>query len=187
MFIEGYYDSETNTMRPVMNNQDFVSPLTDVENLTVELHNATTIALVDTAVGTLHTDGTLQVTFTTATAGSYYLTVKGANMVQTWTADPVAIGTTPLNYVFSSDATQAFGSNMVQIGAGPWAFYSGDTDQNGNLDTLDYTSWEIDYNDFASGVFATDLDGNGNVDTLDYTLWEINYNNFVSTVGPTAP
>ncbi len=185
--IEGYYDSGLSTMRSVKLNQDFVSPATDVEDLTVELHDATTLALVDTAVGTLHTDGTLSVTFNTAAAGSYYLTVRGSNMVQTWTADPVALGTTPLSYDFTSSATQAYGSNMVEVSTGVFAFYSGDTDQNGNMDTLDYTQWEVDYNEFASGVFATDLDGNGNVDTLDYTIWELNYNNFVSAVGPIAP
>jgi hypothetical protein len=182
--IEGYYDLGISTMRPVKLNQDFVSPATDVEDLIVELHDATTIALVDTAIGTLHTDGTLSVTFNVAAAGSYYLTVKGSNMVQTWTADPVAVGITPLSYDFTSSATQAFGGNMVEVVTGVFAFYSGDVDQNGNIDTPDYAQWETDYNEFASGVFATDLDGNGNVDISDYTIWENNYNNFVSTVSP---
>ena len=50
--------------------------------MTVELHDAVDYSLVDTAIGTLKTDGTLSVTFNNAAAGSYYIAVKGSNLVQ---------------------------------------------------------------------------------------------------------
>ncbi|MBS7788338.1 hypothetical protein KIH23_13620, partial [Flavobacterium sp. CYK-55] len=110
MFIQGYYMGGS-TMNSVKFNQDFVSPTTDVEDMTIELHDATTYALVDTAVATLHTDGTLTATFNTAAAGDYYIAVKGANITQTWSAMPQTIGTTPLTYDFTTSASQAYGDN----------------------------------------------------------------------------
>jgi hypothetical protein len=55
----------------------------------------------------LDTNGTLSITFRAAVAGSYYIAVKVVNLLQTWSADPQAVGSSPLNYDFSSDATQA--------------------------------------------------------------------------------
>ncbi len=183
-FVQGYYVGAS-SMNSVKFNQDGVSSPTDVVDVTVELHSATApYETLHTATGTLQTDGIVTVSFAGAPSGSFYVAVKGSNIVQTLSATPQTVGAVALSYDFSSAASQAYGDNMIEMEPGVFAFYSGDTDQNGNIDTLDYAQWETDYNEFASGVFATDLDGNGNVDTLDYTIWESNYNNFVSTVSP---
>ncbi|QLH46086.1 MAG: hypothetical protein HWD58_10895 [Bacteroidota bacterium] len=65
-----------------------------------------------------------------------------------------------------------------------WGFYSGDINQDGVVDGLDYNAWENDNNNFASGYFSTDLNGDGIVDGLDFLLWEINNNNFVGVLTP---
>jgi hypothetical protein len=148
-------------------NQDYVSPDTDVEELTVELHDATTLVLVDVAVGTLHTDGHLSVTFNTAAAGSYYIAVKGSNLLQTWSAQPQAVGTTPLIYDFSTADTQAFGSNMREMEPGVFAMYNGDVNQDESIDNLDLDPIFIDIDASNYGVLATDLNGDGSVDNLD--------------------
>jgi hypothetical protein len=166
MFIEGYYLGG-NTMNSVKLNQDYVSPDTDVEELTVELHDATTLVLVDVAVGTLHTDGHLSVTFNTAAAGSYYIAVKGSNLLQTWSAQPQAVGTTPLIYDFSTADTQAFGSNMREMEPGVFAMYNGDVNQDESIDNLDLDPIFIDIDASNYGVLATDLNGDGSVDNLD--------------------
>jgi hypothetical protein len=190
LFIEGYYLG-AGTMNSVKLNQDGVSPPTEVEDLTIELHDATTYELIYSGTATLAVDGTIQAEVDAVSetiqneAESYYIAVTGTNLIRTWSALPrQTIGGT-IDYDFSTAASQAYGDNMIEIEPGVFAFYSGDTDQNGNIDSLDYTQWELDYNEFASGAFATDLDGNGNVDTLDYTIWEINYNNFISSSSPT--
>jgi hypothetical protein len=184
MAIEGYYDSGISAMRSVKNNQDFVSPTTDVEDLVIELRDSVTLELVATTIATLHTDGTLQATFSTGPSGSYYIAVKGSNLVQTWTGAPVSVGSTPLDYNFTTAAEQAYGSNMVEVSAGVWAIFSGDINQDGNIDNSDYGIWEADSNDFAFGVYATDLNGDGNVDNSDYAIWEANSNNFVFSYIP---
>ena len=148
----------------------------DVEDLTVELHDAASpYDLVDTAVGTLHSNGSLSVTFNTASAGSYYVAVKGRNLVQTWTATPQAIGTTPLNYDFSSAASQAYGDNMIEVEPGIFAIYQGDLSPDDLVDTQDYPIWELSYLSGDFGVQSSDLNGDGLVDTQDYPIWEANY------------
>jgi len=166
LFVEGYYVG-SNTMNSVKLNQDYASPADEVEDLIIELHDAADYSLVDTAIGTLKTDGTLSVTFNTAAAGSYYIAVKGSNLVQTWSAEPQAVGTTPLDYDFSTSASQAYGDNMREIETGVFAFYSGDVNQDEGVDNLDTEALLIDIDTSNFGVLTTDLNGDGGVDNLD--------------------
>ena len=73
---------------------------------------------------------------------------------------------------------------MVQVESGVWALYSGDINQDGNIDTIDYPFLETDTNNFATGNYTTDLNGDGNVDTIDYPLLETNTNGFISVAHP---
>ena len=143
------------------------------------------MTLVTSTTALLLTDGTAVCTFATAPSGSFYLTVKGSNFIQTWTAAPVAVGSTPLTYDFSDAANKAFGDNMVLLETGVYGFFSGELNADGNIDNADYLIWETDANNFEFGVFPTDLNGDGNVDNADYLFWETNANNFVFSVTPT--
>lgn len=185
LFVEGFYDSGIGAMRPVKNNQDFVSPMTDVADVTVELYDAGTFALVTSTTAVLQTDGTAVCTFSSAPSGSFYLTVKGGNFIQTWTAAPVTVGSTPLTYDFSDAATKAYGDNMTLIDTGVYGFFSGELNGDGNIDNADFSLWETDANEFAFGAYITDLNGDGNVDNADFSIWEANANNFVFSVTPT--
>ncbi|QLH46133.1 MAG: hypothetical protein HWD58_11155 [Bacteroidota bacterium] len=68
--------------------------------------------------------------------------------------------------------SQAYGSNQVQVENGIWALYSGDINQDGVVDGLDYNDWESDNNNFGAGYLAIDLNGDGIVDGLDFLLWK---------------
>ncbi len=185
LFVEGFYDSSVSAMRPVKFNQDGVSAMTDVADVTVELYDAGTLSLVTSTTAVLQTDGTAVCTFSTAPSGSFYLTVKGSNFIQTWTASPVTVGSTPLTYDFSDAATKAYGDNMALIDTGVYGFFSGELNGDGNVDNADFSLWETDANEFAFGVYITDLNGDGNVDNADFSIWEANANNFVFSVTPT--
>ncbi|MBK8601160.1 MAG: hypothetical protein IPN80_11975 [Flavobacterium sp.] len=126
-------------------------------------------------MGNLHTDGTLQAIFSSSPSGDFYISVKGRNMVQTWSAVPQVVGTTPLFYDFTDASSKAYGNNMIEVATGVWAFYSGDLNQDDLVDTQDYVFWEAKYLDSAFGEEPTDLNGDGIVDTQDYTIWEGNY------------
>jgi len=182
--IEGYYNTTTQSMTPVKANQGFAgATFTDVDDITVELrsNNGT---LVDTAVAALKTNGTAVATFPNTAAGSYYLVIKYKNAIETWSATPQLVGPISLTYDFTTAASKAYGNNMKQVSPGVYAIYSGDINQDANIDNLDYSTWEEDANIFTSGYFATDLNGDGNVDNLDYSIWETNSNNFVYSISP---
>jgi hypothetical protein len=189
-YIEGYMNGST--MRPVLLNSGVAGATgSQCDTFYVELRNATTpFGIAFDTFAVVGTNGLGTFTFPAAAIGnSYYIAVQHRNALETWSAAPVAI-TATTTYDFSTAATQAFGSNMVGLGAGgtaPFAFYSGDIESvagDGAIDLLDYPVWEIDNNNFAFGYFRSDLNGDGSVDLLDYPTWEINNNNFVSVSKP---
>ena len=178
MFVQGYYSGDSTMVSVKLNQWDGVSAepsATDVEDMTVELHDAVDYSLVYTAVGTLQTDGTLSVTFNTAAAGDYYIAVKGSNLVQTWSAEPQTVGAVALSYDFSSAASQAYGDNMIEMESGVFAMYQGELVVDDLVDTQDYTTWEGSYLNGDFGAQPSDLNGDGLVDTADYPIWEGNY------------
>jgi hypothetical protein len=72
------------------------------------------------------------------------------------------------SYNFSNAKTQAYGENMKNDGSGVYLIFSGDINQDGSIDFLDYP--EIDYasvNGFI-GYLNSDLNGDSSVDFLDY-------------------
>ena len=137
-----------------------------VEDMTVELHDAATYALLHTTTATLHTDGTLSASFAGAPSGSFYIAVKGSNLLQTWSADPQTVGTTPLSYDFSSAATQSYG-DVREMEPGVFAFYNGDTNQDEVIDNTDSDPIFVDIDASNFGVLATDLNGDGVIDNSD--------------------
>ena len=155
-----------------------------------------------TTTAMLKTDGTLACSFSSAPSGTYFLTVRGSNMVQTWTASPVTVGATTLTYDFSTASNKAFEDNMVEVVTGVWAFYSGDVidpastnanQQDLNVDNADYSLWEFDANAGSYGVYPADLvapadlNGDGNVDNADYSVWETNANLGIYSHTPPTP
>lgn len=185
LYIEGYYDVGTSAMRSVKLNQGVSASSTDVETITLELHHAVNFGILETTTANLQTDGTAVCNFTNTPQGSYYIVVKGSNLIESWSNLPQSIGSTPLSYDFTTADTQAYGSNMLEVELGVWAFYSGDLNQDGNIDNSDYSYWEIDANAFSFGNFITDLNGDGNVDNTDFSVWETNNNNFIYSIIPT--
>lgn len=181
LFVEGYVNGE-NQMISGKSNQG----VSYVDDITVELKDASTLQTVASATSKLYTDGFATFNFPTTVNGNYYLAVKGSNSIQTFSSSVVTVTpNAPLVYDFTTNATKAFGSNMKQISSGVWAFISGDNNNDGNIDNADYSVWESDANEFAFGTYITDLNGDGNVDNADYSIWEANANNFVSLISPT--
>jgi hypothetical protein len=182
--IQGYYDADAHAMRPVMANQGVGTSTTDVDDVTVELRDASTNALVASATARLHTDGTATATFGTAPSGSFYIAVKHRNAVQTWSATPQTVGATPLTYDFSTAANKAYGDNMIQLESGVYGFYTGDLNQDESIDIYDFPSLFNDSDAFSSGYLSTDLNGDGAVDIYDFPLLFNNSDNFIFSNHP---
>jgi PKD repeat protein/photosystem II stability/assembly factor-like uncharacterized protein len=165
--IEGYYDTNVHAMRPVKANQGIGVSTTDVENIIVELHDAITYALIASTMGILQKDGTLLVSYSTSPVGSFFIVVKGINCVKTWSATSQLVGSTLLNYDFTTSASKAYGNSMKQVEPGVWAFYTGDINQDEIIDNADTDSLFFDIENSNFGVLATDLNGDGTVDNSD--------------------
>jgi hypothetical protein len=184
LFIQGYYDSGISAMRSVKNNQDLGYPqtasITEVEDLTIELHETTApYAAIHTTTATLNINGTLSASFGTAPSGSFYVVIKGTNLVQTWSAIAQTVGTTPLSYDFSSSASQALGDNMIEVESGVWAFYSGDLNQDLVVDGSDSDVLLEDIANSNFGPLATDVNGDGSVDGSDSDIFFPNLENSI--------
>lgn len=184
LFIEGYYSSAS-TMQSAKFNQDGVSPLTDVETITVELHNATApYTLVASSTAILKTNGNATCLFPTASVGSYYIAVKSRNGIQTWSATTQSISNVAITYNFSDAANKAYGNNMKNLGGGVFGFYSGDINQDESIDGTDAPDLFNDINNSEFGVRLTDLNGDGSVDNTDIPLYENNQSFSIFSIHP---
>lgn len=185
-YIEGFMDG--GSMRPVLLNSGVMgATASQADTITVSLHNNTApYAKAYEYKGVLGTNGTMNCTFpAAANGGNYYIVVTHRSALETWSASPMIFSPTN-TYSFASGASQAFGSNMVQVGSN-WCLFSGDIDAipaDGNVDLIDYPIWETDYNNLEVGYFRSDLNGDGSVDLIDYPIWETNYNNLISVIKP---
>jgi Dockerin type I domain len=145
--------------------------------VTVELHNSTApYALVDSNSAALNPAGDGIFTFTKAVSGTnYYIVVKSMNTIETWSATAHIFTSGALSYDFTTAAAQAYESNMIQIGS-KWCIYSGDVNQDGQIDSQDLALTDNDYTDYASGSgLVTDLNGDGLVNAADEQFINNNY------------
>ena len=169
-------------MRAVRANQGVGSSTTDVDTVTIELHDATTYALVASTTAMLQTNGNAVATFSTAPVGSFFIVVKHRNAIETWSATAQTVGATA-SYDFTDSASKAYGSNMVLID-GVYAIYSGDINQDGFIEGLDYDQLLLDSDNLEEGYKATDLNGDGFVDPFDFQVFDENSQGGVSSVHP---
>ncbi|MBF6640307.1 hypothetical protein IVB69_02320 [Flavobacterium sp. J49] len=182
LFIEGYYIGG-GAMTPVKANQGVGTSTTDVDDVTVELRDASTYALVASTSAVLKTDGSVAAKLI-APAGNYFIAVKHRNAVQTWSAAAEAFGTSTATYDFTTAANKAYGSNMANLGSGVFGFYSGDINQDESIDLGDFTTLFGDNDNFAFGYFNTDLNGDGSVDLGDFPVIFGNSDNFIFSNHP---
>lgn len=183
-FIEGYYIGG-GMMNSVLNNQGLSNPLTDCDSVMVELHDATSpYAMAYSYNGVLKTDGTIMCTFPPGAIGnSYYLVVTHRNAIQTWSANPMTISAVNA-YDFSTNSSQAYGSNQASVGGGVWALLSGDINHDLSIDAFDYLIMDPDIANGNSGYLDTDLNGDGSVDAFDYLIYDPNGYNGVTIQAP---
>jgi hypothetical protein len=171
-------------MRPVLLNQGNSSDSTTTDSIDVELHQSYfPYVMVLSRRSLFALDGSIILNLPYI-LGNYYIAIKHRNAIQTWSASPISFAASQINYDFTTDANKAYGNNMKELEPGVWAFYSGDINQDENIDLIDLSLLEGDINSFAYGYLATDINGDGNVDLLDLTSLETNINNFIFSNHP---
>ncbi len=184
-FIEGYMDEAiVMQMKPVLANQLQPTTPNACDTIKVELHQANApYALVHSSKVVMNKSGFSTSTFPPLN-GNYYIVVKHRNAIETWSALPVFFGAPPVNYNFTNAAFKAFGNNQIEVSENVWAFYSGDVNQDENVDLIDLSMAEFDIMNFNSGFLPTDINGDGNVDLIDLPIVETNVFNFISVMHP---
>jgi len=184
LLIQGFYTG-AHTMTPVLMNQGVSNNPSITDQITVELRTVNApYSVVASTFTTLMTNGTASCNFSGTAPGNYYVVVKHRNGLQTWSANPVALGNASTSYNFTTASNKAYGDNMVEVEPGVWAFYSGDFNQDENLDLSEYSYFENALNNFLYGYENTDLNGDGSVDLLDAPMLEDNINNFLYSIHP---
>jgi hypothetical protein len=184
VMLEGLYNGG-NTMRQA--NDEYGSKWTPgvADHIVVELHNSVDYSIVEFSVSdvALSTTGTSVVAIPSGYSGSYYLTIKHRNSIETSSSQPVDFSGNVINYTFDTQA-QVYGSNLIQMIDGTYAIYAADIDQNGLIDGTDLNMIGNKNDAFAVGYMPEDVDGSGLVDGTDLNICGNNNDLFIHKLNP---
>jgi hypothetical protein len=184
VLLEGLYNG-TGTMHEAYDEfggPHFAAPTAD--QITVELHDAANYANLVQAFPAvnLSTSGTATVAVPSNFGGLYYITIKHRNSVETTTATGVSFAGTTINQSFT--VANVYGGNLGLMIDGRYAIYAGDVNQDGAIDSGDFTPVDNDASNYASGYLVTDINGDGAIDSGDFTSIDNNGLNYIGTVHP---
>jgi choice-of-anchor B domain-containing protein len=116
--------------------------------------------------------------FNKALSGTYYISVRHRNSIETWSKinGEIYNPMTLMSYDFTTSNSKAYGNNMTQVDASPviTAIYSGDVTQDGVIDASDMSNVENDKSNSVTGYVASDLNGDYAVDASDVSIVENN-------------
>ncbi|MDQ3020046.1 MAG: aryl-sulfate sulfotransferase [Bacteroidota bacterium] len=172
--IEGFYNTQTNKL----NIKDTVRAYLRSINSPYNVVDSST-AVIDS----VNLMGNF--IYYNVTAGTYYISTKHRNSVETWSTaggESFISGGVYL-YDFTGSNSKAYGNNLVLKGS-KYCIYSGDVNQDGIVDIADVGFIENDVKIFASGYQASDLTGDRLVDFSDAAIADNNGFNFVGAVTP---
>jgi hypothetical protein len=158
---------------------------TIADKVTVKLHSSAdfnNVVYTLTNVN-LSTSGTITESLSSSYNGSYYLSVTHRNSIQVVSSSPVSFASSTISYNFSTSASQAYGNNQKQVGSS-WVMFTGDVNQDGCVDGLDFISVDNKAASSPAGYQIEDLNGNGTVNITDINLLQSNATNFVKLLHP---
>jgi hypothetical protein len=115
--------------------------------------------------------------------GNYYITIKHRNSIETASATPISFANPVIDYAFDLPI-KVYGGNLLHAYDGYYLIFGGDVNQDGVIDTADFSPVDNDQTNFVSGYVVTDINGDGIVDTGDFNTIDNNQFNFVGTVLP---
>jgi hypothetical protein len=183
--LEGLYNAggQMNPSLDASGNPVWNSSVTD--QISVDLHDASDFSniLFSKDEVLLSTTGVVSLNVPAAYTASYYISIRHRSGIVTVSAAPVPFNTPTVSYSFNTPSA-AYGSNMMQTGDGFTAFFSGDVNQDGVIDTADMTPVDNGSADYLGGYRNPDVNGDGIIDTADMTLVDNNSNNYISAATP---
>jgi len=155
------------------------------DKITVELHDMSNYANIIWSESNvdLTTGGSASVMVPSNYNGSYYLTVKHRNSIETVSMNPVSFSTGPISYDFDLPA-KAHGNNLLLMTDGRWVIYGGDVNQDGLFDAGDLIETDNDAANNVTGYVISDVNGDGIVNADDIAIIGINASDFVAKIAP---
>ncbi len=171
LFLEGLYNGG-HTMRKAQNEfgDQFKADTADV--IKVELHSATTYSdppVYFVAKVSLSTSGEAIVCIPAVYNGSYYVTIKHRNSIETTTAAPVSFFGATISYPFNKPS-RAYGENLTVFDDFVAAIYAADENQDGIIDGTDLSEIANLVPTAPSGYIAQDVNGDGLIDGTDLSI-----------------
>lgn len=184
VLLEGLYTG-TGTMRQAWNETGPQFSAGVADHITIELRDGTNYSAVVVTFqnALLSTSGTAEINVPAEYSGTYYITVRHRNSIATTTALPVSFAGSTISHSFAVPAN-AYGANLKVSADNFYLVFGGDANQDGAVDTGDYTPVVNDAARYTRGYVYTDIDGNGSVDTGDYSIMVNNAARYVRTIHP---
>ncbi|MFZ4523587.1 MAG: cohesin domain-containing protein [Bacteroidales bacterium] len=176
VYLEGLYSAALGQMNKA---KDFVAgaivnrfPGTVADTMTIELHDAANYAkLIYKVTGvSLNQDGTASAIIPPDYHGSYYITIKHRNHVETTSKLPVSFANPNIIYNFTISTAQAFGDNQKLISAGIYGLYAGDVNQDGFVNATDRSLVNSRVISIDKGYLPEDINGDGSVSATDRSM-----------------
>ena len=212
VFLEGAYTGLSTMMSAMDATYDEFGNITGVvpkwgagiaDHITVELHASTTHydAGCDCQVSDyptviypatdvpLSTTGTATVSIPGEYNGTYYLTIKQRNHIETVSALPLSFAGATISYAFNA-LTQAYDANMTTVleadgeTVSPPLIFGGDVNQDGQVEAEDMNEVGNDASFFVYGYVNTDVVPDAQVESSDINIVGNNASVFVYTHRP---
>lgn len=184
VLLEGLY-SGSGTMRQAWNETGPQWAAGVADHITVELHDANNYSTVVWALPDvpLSTSGAAEINIPAAHSGSYYITVRHRNSIETTTALPVSFAGSSISQSFGAPSA-VYGGNLKLSGDGLHLIYGGDVNQDGIVDTGDMNLVDNGSAAILRGYNAADANGDGIVDTSDMNIVDNNSTAIVRVIRP---
>ncbi len=175
VFLEGFYNSQTGEMNKTKDYDTQTGSTFDkfdgtiVDLITVELHSEGSYGepVYRFKEVELHKDGFADLVL--PFGGSYYLTIRHRNHIETVSANPINLSTTS-TYDFTTAANKAFGDNMQELQTGVWGLFAGDVAQTGTVVLTDIVQVNAAARANDVGYIVTDVNGDGQVNLSDIII-----------------
>ena len=170
VFPEGLY-AGSGTLNQANDDMGAHWPVGVADQITVELHDAANYSIIiyTASAVNLSTTGTASVTIPSTFTGSYYITVKHRNSLQTVSATAKSFAGSTITQSFGTPA-DVFGGNLVQMPDLGYAIYGGDVNQDGIVDGSDFAMVDNLATQASSGYLPEDANGDGLIDGSDFAI-----------------
>jgi hypothetical protein len=187
LFLEGLYTSN-GIMRKAQDESGDKFPGVVADQINIELHSSLPgdYSNINYSSGptNLNTSGIASFSVPLTLNGSYYLSIKHRNSLETVSALPVSFASGSAAYDLTDNAAKAFGSNMKMMGDGKYAIFGGDINKDGFVDTGDYISIDNGSYNYLTGYQESDTNGDGLIDTGDMIVVDNNAALYIGTIAP---